>query len=120
MAVLQRFKWQEVWLRRARKVERLQPPDPLLGLPNFESASFNGSTSEWSPGDVLVLFSDGIIDAQNSKEDRFGCERLEELVQQHISNPPSVIWTAILDAVSAFCEQCPQEDDITLVVARAL
>jgi len=105
---------------RAQKIDRLQPTDPLLGLPNFESASFNSSTSEWSSGDVLVLFSDGIIEAQNSKEERFGYKRLEDLVQQNIDNPPSQIGAAILEAVSAHSDQCSQADDITIVVARAL
>ncbi len=106
--------------RHAGKLDRLRSTDPLLGLPNCESASFNSSTSDWSSGDVLLLFSDGIIEARNSDEERFGYKRLEELLLQNVDSSALQMAKAILDAALAFSDQCPQEDDITLVVARAL
>ncbi len=106
--------------RRAREMDRLQPTDPLLGLPNYESAKFNMSTSEWCSGDLLVLFSDGIVERENSGEEMFGYERLEDLVLRNIDRPPSQIGAAILEAVLAHGGQSPQGDDITLVVALAL
>jgi sigma-B regulation protein RsbU (phosphoserine phosphatase) len=89
-------------------------------MPNAENALFSNNPAEWRPGDTLLLYSDGITEARNSDEEEFGSERLEEVLLKSIDESPQRIMESILDAVSRHSSQRSQDDDITIVVARAL
>ena len=69
-------------------------------------------------GDLLVLFSDGITEAPNRREEQFGEERLIAVVQQTRDLPARAICDAILAAVRAFTGDRPAPDDQTLLVVR--
>jgi sigma-B regulation protein RsbU (phosphoserine phosphatase) len=70
-------------------------------------------------GDVLVVMSDGFNEAVNSQGERFGIQRLQEVVTVNASQPAEKIRAALLSAVEAFAEGTPQADDQTVVVLRA-
>lgn len=106
--------------RQAKQLQRLMPTDLLLGMPNAENARFGNSETCWQPGDILVMYSDGITEAQNSQEEEFGHERLEAVLLKSVDEPPPRIIESIFDAVSRHSDRSKQDDDITLVVARAL
>ena len=67
------------------------------------------------PGDSLVLYSDGIQDAQNPSGELFGAERLRNLLQQPISTP-SRTFAALLSDIHSYLDGAPQYDDITLLM----
>ena len=70
-----------------------------------------------APGDKLVIYSDGVTEAQNTAAEFFGKKRLREAVAAHAwRNPARAIHDAIQEAVTAFTEGAPQSDDITVVV----
>jgi len=71
-----------------------------------------------APGDLLVLLSDGIYDAVNAAGEAFGEERVEQLVATHHAGSAAALSAALLDAVQAFAEGAPQEDDITVVLVK--
>ena len=70
--------------------------------------------SQLMPGDTVVLYTDGIIEAMNSKEELYGYERFEELLKK--SGPgPAALKDAIIKDVNRFTGLSPQHDDMTLV-----
>jgi serine phosphatase RsbU (regulator of sigma subunit) len=106
--------------RKSGRLERLPATDVLLGLPNTENAPFTNSQAEWQSGDSLVLYSDGITEARNFKEEEFGDDRLAAILRSCPQSPPREIMDIVLDAVSRHCDRKNQDDDMTIVVARAL
>ena len=90
---------------------------PLGLFPNAEYEEFTLSTR---PGDLIVFFSDGIVDAVNATGDMFGDERLTHLLESQ--NHPTAKSTvdAILQAVTDFQSGTDHFDDETIVVLRAL
>jgi phosphoserine phosphatase RsbU/P len=91
-----------------------------LGL--FPNAQYDELSITTKPGDVLVFFSDGIVDAENTEGEMFGTERLTEVLREHPAacNSAQATVDAILAAVSAFQSGMAHFDDETLVVLRVL
>ena len=91
-----------------------------LGL--FPNAEYEELTISTKPGDVIVFFSDGIVDALNAEGEMFGTEHLETVLREHPSacNTAQATVDAILAAVAAFQAGTAHFDDETLVVLRVL
>ena len=70
------------------------------------------------PGDILVMFSDGVTEAEDPAGDQFGEARLAELVSSVANRPAPEIVEVINNAVTEFTQGAPAADDITVVVAR--
>ncbi|MFA5116059.1 MAG: SpoIIE family protein phosphatase [Candidatus Omnitrophota bacterium] len=70
-------------------------------------------------GDKILLYTDGVTEAENENLERFGLGRLEEAFQKHSSKPANELMLAIKDEVYSFIGAHPQYDDITLVVLEA-
>lgn len=101
-------------------VSTIQAEGFPLGL--FPNAQYDELTIQAKPGDVLVLFSDGIADAENADGEMFGTERLTDVLREHPSacNSAQATVDAILAAVAAFQAGTAHFDDETLVVLRVL
>jgi len=72
------------------------------------------------PGDLIVMYTDGVTEAFNPQDEEFGEERLMEYLQKHRNYPVQEIIDGLIDEVRRFCGIRPQSDDITLVVVRVL
>ena len=72
----------------------------------------------FAPGDVLIINSDGITEANNAKKEMFGEPRFLEVLDAHRHAPANEILEHILKAVTAFIGHHPQFDDMTLVVVK--
>jgi phosphoserine phosphatase RsbU/P len=70
------------------------------------------------PGDAMVFYSDGIVEAQNPSGEVFGFERFEKAILRHGHLSATAMQDAILDEVRAFLGPQPMEDDVTLVVVK--
>ena len=109
-----------LWLHKAgdgtSTVDRLREGGPVLGL--LSGASFRTVEVEAHEGDVIVLFSDGIVDATNSRDEPFGEERLIAVTQHYQQLSARAICDAILSAVRAFAGRKQAQDDQTLLVFR--
>jgi sigma-B regulation protein RsbU (phosphoserine phosphatase) len=101
-------------------VSTIQTEGFPLGL--FPDAQYDELTLATKPGDVLIFFSDGIVDAENAEGEMFGTERLTDVLRDHPSACHSAQATvdAILAAVAAFQAGTAHFDDETLVVLRVL
>ncbi len=78
-----------------------------------------------TPGDILVLYTDGAKEAARScrpggDAEEFGVERIVEVVRAHASCSSGEIVSALCQAVTAWVNPCPLEDDLTLMVVKAL
>jgi sigma-B regulation protein RsbU (phosphoserine phosphatase) len=71
-----------------------------------------------SPGQILMLGTDGLREAQNEKGEMFGNQRLKNLIRQHSRLTAEEILASILHSVKKFQRSMKQEDDITLVIVK--
>ena len=69
-----------------------------------------------APGDVLLLYTDGITEAQNAQEAFFDEDRLREAVRANLGRSAQDIQDSVIAQVGAFVGDAPQSDDITLMV----
>jgi serine phosphatase RsbU (regulator of sigma subunit) len=89
-----------------------------LGM--FEEMAWQQETIQIGVGDILIFYTDGVPEAQNSHQEEFGEERMLAIAQQKANGSATERQTAIADAVSQFVGNAPQFDDITLMVATRL
>jgi sigma-B regulation protein RsbU (phosphoserine phosphatase) len=96
--------------------EELVGVGPALGLdPDFE---YRQSTKKLSPGQILVIGTDGIWEARNESGEMLGKEALRQIVRAHQDETAKNIVEAVITRVSRFQGGRAQEDDITLVVVK--
>lgn len=93
--------------------------DRSLGLPLgiVEDEQYADAEVELSPGDVVVLYTDGITESRNREGDMFGADRLDQVIACCAGDAETMI-RGILLAVEAFTDSAPPADDQTLIVAR--
>ena len=87
-----------------------------LGL--FPNASYDELNVATEPGDAIVFFSDGILDAENEQREMYGPERLAELLCSRGEQSAQEIADAILNDVSRFQGEQERFDDETIIVLR--
>ena len=87
-----------------------------LGL--FDEAEYDEFTFKARPGDLFVLFSDGILDARNRAGELFGRTRLEKIVSEIMDAPTETVVDAIFNAVTAHSSGVETFDDQTVVALR--
>ena len=95
---------------------RLEVGGPIVGL--FEGATYEEETVTLSPGDWLVVFSDGVSEAMSATGDEFGEERIVDCVQKNVKLEPQKLLEAIFQDVREFAHGAAQSDDITAMVLR--
>jgi sigma-B regulation protein RsbU (phosphoserine phosphatase) len=103
-------------LRQTRELERLDSTSMVLGI--IKDPAFEPKEAQLYPGDRLILFTDGISEAFNEKNEEYGEERLGVFIQQNReSNPPLFIQT-LFSEVLQFCGSVKPTDDMTLMVIK--
>ena len=85
----------------------------VLGI--VSDTSLQESQVAIEPGDVLVLYTDGVTEPINANEEEFGMERLVEVLASSHHGPCSEIVSRIRTAVSSFAGNQPEFDDYTLM-----
>lgn len=98
------------------RCEAITSTGVAVGL--FKGADFAGAAARLEPGDVLVLYTDGITEAINGDEDEFGEERLETLIVKHADLPAQALADLIMETIIAFAGDEELFDDATLVVVK--
>jgi sigma-B regulation protein RsbU (phosphoserine phosphatase) len=93
--------------------------DAVRGLPLgiFLGETYKEAVHRLVPGDQLVLYTDGITEAQNSAGEMFGLARLDKVLE-NCSVGASDLLRSVLADVEEFCGQQPPHDDRTLLVAK--
>ena len=98
------------------KIEELVSDAYVLGM--FDFASYQARAFRLDKGDILVVYSDGLTDAQNRQEEMFGEERLLTLIRQGAPLGSHTLEQEFLKAISEFTQGMPQTDDITFMVVE--
>jgi phosphoserine phosphatase RsbU/P len=97
-------------------IEQLSSGGLPLGIMPF--AEYEIGHAQIDPGDVLVVYSDGVTEANNINEDEFGIERLQNVIKTHVSQSASRIRDRVEAALSDFTGTAAPNDDITLVIVK--
>ncbi len=79
---------------------------------------YDDETVSFEPGDVVVIFSDGITEAIDGEGGMYGVEPLKEVLRTHRQESAERIRLSVLDALRQFIGSTRQSDDITLVVVK--
>jgi sigma-B regulation protein RsbU (phosphoserine phosphatase) len=95
---------------------RLDVGGPVLGI--IEDFDYGGDSVQLDPGDLLVIFSDGITEAIDERETMFDEENLEAVIRENMANSSVEIVDNIIDSVEEHAASTAQMDDMTLVVLK--
>jgi serine phosphatase RsbU (regulator of sigma subunit)/pSer/pThr/pTyr-binding forkhead associated (FHA) protein len=107
-----------ILVRASGEALMLEGGGPVLGIVPF--ANYKEERIQLDHGDMLVLYSDGVTEANNPNYDEYGEERFIEVLARNRTEPASVIVEAVTRSLTEFTAGAAQADDITLSVARRL
>jgi len=105
-------------IRASGQSEMLEGGGPVLGI--LPIATYSQMQAQLEPGDMLVLYSDGVTEATNIEYEEFGEARFTDVLSGNRTKSAAEIVQAVTQALADFTAGAPQADDITLVVARRL
>lgn len=109
------------WLIKAKSHEcvPIEPSGARFPLGASPKSEYQSCDIEMEMGDALVLYTDGISEAVNEDEEFYGFERLESALLENSGLSAQELLSAVLTDMRKFTGDCPQEDDITMVVLKA-
>jgi serine phosphatase RsbU (regulator of sigma subunit) len=105
-------------VRADGSAEMLEGGGPVLGI--LPIAPYSEMHTRLGHGDMLVLYSDGVTEANNPNYEEFGEDRFIDVLREYRERPAAAIVEAVTKALADFASGAPQADDITLLVARRL
>jgi len=97
-------------------LRRLSSGGTIVGI--FPDITYEQETVTLDPGDLVVVFSDGVTEAFNAEWEEFGNDRLVDCVLANATLPPVALLEQIMAAVHGFVKDAVQSDDVTVVVLR--
>jgi sigma-B regulation protein RsbU (phosphoserine phosphatase) len=104
------------WVKADGSLQTLDKGGLLLGL--MADVPYEQETIRLAPRDKIVMFTDGVTEAMNEKEEQFEEARLEALLQSNLTLSAKDCTDLISTEVKAFAGNAPQSDDITVVVIK--
>ncbi|MFW5662993.1 MAG: PP2C family protein-serine/threonine phosphatase, partial [Bacteroidota bacterium] len=102
--------------RESDSFQHLPPTGGLLGI--IRDQKFKVENASMQPGDILILFTDGITETQNKNGEFFGEEPIFDIVRKNKKRPPKEIAALIIEAVEKFSIESTYTDDKTIVVIK--
>lgn len=100
------------------RIEELAPCGMILGA--FEGVTYESVPFRLKPGDILVVYSDGVTEAMDPNGEMFGEARLMEVVRNSAASGGAAVQEAILEAVRSFMGKASAYDDLTVLVVEKL
>ncbi len=97
-------------------LRRLEAGGMPVGM--FETAPYSGDEPALSPGDTLVLYSDGVTEAHNVAGEEFGEARLVTVLERYSRGSAAIVLEQIINAVKDFARGAEQYDDVTALVVK--
>ena len=97
-------------------ISRLESGGTVLGL--FDTSPFDTGEERVKAGDLLVLFSDGVTEAENLEGEEFGDDRLEACFQGLRDRSATEIMDVVQQGLSAFCGTAAARDDVTVMIVK--
>jgi phosphoserine phosphatase RsbU/P len=98
------------------EIQELTTGGAVIGL--FPQMSYQEATVDLRPADLLIIFTDGVTEALNPKEEEFGEERLKGLLRQLVHLPVQEISSRISEELKNWIKDAAQHDDLTFIVLK--
>lgn len=98
--------------------DKLKATGIALGI--MDGSQYESRSAMLNPGDILVLYTDGVVEAVNAENEQFGLERLMSAISGASRAPAKDIIMAVLDDLAGFTSGQEQFDDITLLIVKAI
>jgi phosphoserine phosphatase RsbU/P len=103
-------------LRNNGNIEEIVPTGGVLGV--HEDFSYTESTHILNPGETVLLYTDGVTEAENEKGEQFGESKLIEFLQKNQQALPETLIENLLSQVRSFTEKIDLSDDLTVIALR--
>ncbi|KGE71561.1 PP2C family protein-serine/threonine phosphatase [Spirochaeta lutea] len=103
--------------RESKKIERIDAPGLPIGLER--DAKYERKVLKLAPGDVVMVYTDGIIEAMNPAGEQYEEERLQAVFRDNVDREAKEILDAIKDDIDRFVGNAKQHDDQTLIIMKA-
>ena len=107
---------QILYRKSSGNIESLSAGGPPLGA--FPNANYKETIVHYEPGDLLILYTDGITEAHNKEFELYGEERLFSLVPDIGEQEPQDVARRIIEEVATFRDGVEPSDDTTLMAVR--
>ncbi len=104
--------------RQAGAIERLSEGGIPLGI--LENAPYESGNTTLQPGDWLAIYTDGVTEAENIRQEEYGESRFMVLLYANQTMTPPMLLNTILADIEHFVGNTSQHDDITLMLLRAV
>jgi len=101
-----------------RRGDTLEPSEGELPLGLFAGTHYRETRVALVPGDLVALFTDGVIEAENEARQAFGRERLRRFLRERAALPVAVVRDQLIQELTAFSGSPPFADDVTLVLLK--
>ena len=101
---------------RGQETIRLEADGPVVGLLPF--APYTEQTMTLEPGDLLILYTDGISEAMTRDDEEWGEERMIAAARASINKSANEVLDDLFVAADAFTAGAPQHDDMTLLLLK--
>jgi phosphoserine phosphatase RsbU/P len=99
-----------------RKFKKLDADGLLLGV--RKDVIFEDKTATLGKGDLILFYTDGLIEAENTNQEFFGLARVKAIVLQNAQESPQTIIDSLFAGLRQFCQKSSFADDITLMVFK--
>jgi len=109
--------WPPILIRPGH-IERLEVGGTPVGL--FSSITYDQAEVQLEPHDLLLAFTDGIVEPENSYGEEFGEDRVLEIARSALSSSPELLVEAIFRSVTEWTGDPGLQDDMTIIVAKGL
>jgi len=103
-----------LWDNSNQSVTLLNPTGPAIGL--MPEAKYKSETTNFNTGDVLLLYTDGLVEARNNKDEEFGEDRLKLFVENHNGKNSDDILSNLQNELETFAQKI--DDDLTILVFK--
>ena len=103
-------------VKASGEIEMLSVGGLLLGM--FPEATYESAALTLGPGEVLVLYSDGVTEARNDQDDEYGEERLVAFLKEHKDDDPERMVETLIRTIYEFSQDGKPGDDVTVAVIR--
>ncbi|WP_051321494.1 SpoIIE family protein phosphatase [Chrysiogenes arsenatis] len=84
----------------------------------FDIGGYEEGSFHFEPGDILLLYTDGLVEAMNRDREQFGYDRVEAILREDASKGAQEIMDKMVSEVKRFADGVPFDDDMTMVVVK--
>jgi putative ABC transport system permease protein len=99
-------------------IEELPAGGTIIGM--FAQSTYEEAVIDLSPGDILMVFTDGVPEALNPKDEEFGEDRLKQMLRRYAHLPVNEMASRILQELKSWISDAAQYDDLTFILMKVL